>query len=224
MSNNSYTLKDLLKIFAAASAVIPFLVISLLLSRVSEKNETIKELNQEISQHQEIEYDERQTEQLQRVVAMLTLCDQPSYQANETFTSTELNNEYDLTVHGAKITMYEEDWYEVSVFFSFENKSINPIRIEAGYNLFLIDECGRVLEDDSGYIEDNELTYLSGALDPGRSYDHVKVDFTARTMTDTVYVIFSDTFLSLYPIEFRLEKDDLAEIADNTVRYCIQVE
>ena len=93
-----------------------------------------------------------------------------------------------------------------------------------GVALFLIDECGRVLEDDFGYIEDNELTHLSGALNPGRSYDHVKVDFTARTMTDTVYVIFSDTFLSLYPIEFRLEKDDLAEIADNTVRYCIQVE
>lgn len=224
MSNSSYTLKDFLKVFAAASAVIPFLIISLLLSKVSEKDETIKELNQEISQHQEIEYDERQMEQLQRVVAMLALCDQPSYQANETFTSTELNNEYDLTVHGAKITMHDEDQYEVSVFFSFKNKSINPIRIEAGYNLFLIDECGRVLEDDFGYIEDNELTRLSGALDPGRSYDHVKVDFVAKTMTDTVYVVFSDTFLSLYPIEFRLEKDDLTEIADNTVRYCIQVE
>lgn len=224
MSNSSYTLKDFLKIFAAASAVIPFLVISLLLSKVSEKDETIKELNQEISQHQEIEYDERQMEQLQRVVAMLALCDQPSYQANETFTSTELNNEYDLTVHGAKITMQDEDQYEVSVFFSFKNKSINPIRIEAGYNLFLIDECGRVLEDDFGYIEDNELTRLSGALDPGRSYDHVKVDFVAKTMTDTVYVVFSDTFLSLYPFEFRLDKDELAEIADNTIRYCIQVE
>ena len=219
--------KEWFVIFSAASAIIPFLIIFFLFSQISEKDETIQELNQEISQYQERNYTERQTEDLQKIVAMLALCDKPSYLANETFTSTELNKEYDFTVHSAKITMHEEDLYNISVIFSFKNKSINPISIEAGYNLFLLDERGRVIEDSFGYIEDGEYTRLSGSLDPGCAYDHVKVNFSTNYKTNTVYLIFSDTLLalgSLVPNDFLLNKDDLSEIAENTVRYQIKVE